>query len=564
MSVKASRCGADHDQRRIIANGPIPRNSVASISEIPPELLSIMIYFSLPTLDPMEWVWEQNECQPYVTALYSRRCVSAHWRDVIDNTASFWTLVSSSLPKEVITTTLSRSAACPLIVHHLPYELPKDKDIISFSREFLALVHPYRSRWIGVVLSSPVQLMSEFFGAPVPRLDTLKLSVTGDVTLRGQNYKFDPCPPILHNVLPTLEHVHLNGLPFQWGDVLGTFGRLKTLILSNIQRYDITSYQLYQAMYRSPALEEVVMLRIDANIESPAGWLPNPITLPRLRTFRVQGSLKFLETILSWVQLPLGVETLVLRLSASLYSNDTARWIQMMSPLLPIIQKLHERGNGSTIDLDTDTCCMWTTVSIVRGFKLEIENMRAPYALECIASLADQLLWTQGSPDLTFITESAYIDDANILAALKPIHTLTSIKIFIGSENIHIGRFLKLLSDTSGETTDDSISFPNLRYLKFRKWRSGVDGVIETMKQRYSTHRLEERRPHQKMVLDFTTSRTVWFEDPERPQVVLTMDKIQELRSLDGIERVCLGCSREQPGMLAAVWSEEDSREVWG
>ncbi|KAG8951486.1 hypothetical protein FRC04_006018 [Tulasnella sp. 424] len=526
MSVKASRCGADHDQRRIIANGPIPRNSVVSISEIPPELLSIMIYFSLPTLDPMEWT---------------------HWRDVIDNTASFWTLVSSSLPKEVITTTLSRSAACPLIVHHLPYELPKDKDIISFSREFLALVHPYHS-----------------LARPVPRLDTLKLSVTGDVTLRGQNYKFDPCSPILHNVLPTLEHVHLNGLPFQWGDVLGTFGRLKTLILSSIQRYDITSYQLYQAMCRSPALEEVVMLRIDANIESPAGWLPNPITLPRLRTFRVQGNLKFLETILSWVQLPLEVETLVLRFSASLYSNDIARWIRMMSPLLPIIQKLHERGNRSTIDLDTETCCIWTTVSSVRGFKLEIENMRAFYALECIASLADQLHWTQGLPDLTFITENAYIDDVNILAALKPIHALTSIEIFMGLENIHIGQFLKLLSGTSGETTNDSISFPNLRYLKLRKWRSGVDGIIEAMKQRYSTHRLEERRPHQKMVPDYTASRTVWFEDPERPQVVLTMDKIQELRSLDGIERVWLGCLREQPGMLAVVWSEEDSREVRG
>lgn len=127
------------------------QRSTFPVSERPPELLDLALRFSPPTVELMEWMWRYDKCRPCITGLYNLRCISTLRRNVIDGTPSPWTLVSTSWPREVIDTALSRSAACPLVIHHLPREASGGTDFISISRRVILIGRA------GSLMSSPCQ-----------------------------------------------------------------------------------------------------------------------------------------------------------------------------------------------------------------------------------------------------------------------------------------------------------------------------------------------------------------------------------------------------------------------
>ncbi|KIO27492.1 hypothetical protein M407DRAFT_23305 [Tulasnella calospora MUT 4182] len=533
--------------------------SIFPISELPPELFGLILRFSLPRIDPMEWIWKSDECVPYIRELYKLRRVSTTWRDAIDGTPSLWMLVSSSWPREVVDTALLRSAAGPLIVHHIP----RAWDITSVSTEFIHLVNPHRSRWVAAVFALPVQVLPEITDVPIPRLDTLKLALT-DGSFAWGNNRTIPCTPIFANTLANIEHIHLNHLPFDWKEVAGTFGRLRTLMLTNL-RHCITFDLLFQVIGKNPLLEEIVLIEIEPSGGSPILGSLDPVLPSRLRIFRVSGRVKPLDNIISRVQLPPTLEALVIVARAAWSDNHPSLWVKMVSPLSATVQRLHEKHGGSTIFLMDEAECTWKTETRAKGFKLTLQKLRPAQALKCVASLANTLHCAKNIPDLSFATESTFVEDADILAALITIRTLTYIQRSIDVGNLQIARFLDALGTTNPDNNSHNISFQSLKYLKLRKWRADIDGVTQAIKQRYSMGLgVESSRPHQKLRIDFTASRAVWFEDPERPKVIISMDKIKELRDIEGVRSVGSGCSTEQPGMLAVVWSEEEGREVWG
>ncbi|KAG8951485.1 hypothetical protein FRC04_006017 [Tulasnella sp. 424] len=178
-----------------------PHNSTFPISELPSELLSLVLHYSLPEFDALESVWEYGECQPYITRLFSLRHVSTLWRDLIDSTPSLWTLVSSTWSPEAIKMVLCRSGSCPLIIHHPSPDLPDDpdKDEVEFAREFLRIVNPHRPRWAIAIFQLPLELITEFFDTPIARLDALKLSMTDEEALE------EPAVPLTPTITEILE-----------------------------------------------------------------------------------------------------------------------------------------------------------------------------------------------------------------------------------------------------------------------------------------------------------------------------------------------------------------------
>ncbi|KAG8901961.1 hypothetical protein FRC01_009703, partial [Tulasnella sp. 417] len=539
------------------------RYAIFPISELPSELFGLVLHFYLPVIDPMEWVWKHDECRPYITELYNLRHVSPFWRDTIDGTPSFWMLVSSDWPQEFIHTALSRSGAGPLIVHHIPSVLTRHSEIISNSKDFLRLIDPFRPRWVAAVFRLPAQLLPEFTDTPIPRLDTLKLSLTGRSSA-PENNKIIPCTPTLVNTLANLEHLHLDLLPFKWDQVASAFTRLRTLMLSSL-RHCITFDLLFQAINNNPFLERIVLINIKPDGQSPPLWSPDPVLPPRLRVFQVSGGLDSLDHILSRMQFPPTLEVLVIVARASRLHGDVPSWIKMISPLSSTIQRLHETYGGSTIFLKDEAACNWKTNAGPRGFKLQIRNMDPALSLKCFAPVANTLQCTNGLPHLGFTTESAYIEDDDLLETLVTFQTITHIQISIEVQNLQIARFLEVLSMTDADTNGDMVSFPCLQDLKLRRWQSDIDGLVQALGQRYSAGVGEgASQPHQELRIYFTESAGVWFEDGQRPKVIISMEKIKGLRDIEGIQRVWYGCSAKQPGMLAVVWSEEEGREVWG
>ncbi|KIO27493.1 hypothetical protein M407DRAFT_23306 [Tulasnella calospora MUT 4182] len=556
MSPESAKLTANQQCRTTTFSAQLP--SIFPISELPPELFALVLQFSLPRIDPMGWIWKPDECIPYIRELYKLRRVSTAWRDAIDGTPSLWMLVSSTWPREVVDTALLRSAAGPLIVH-----MPRSCVSTSSSREFIHLVNSHRSRWVAAVLALPGEMLPEITEAPIPRLHTLKLALARGSITWGNN-RIIPCTPTFVDTLANLEHLNLNHFLFDWEEVAGTFRKLRTLMLIN-QRHCITFNQLFQIIGNNLLLEEIGLIDIEPSGGSPVLWNPDPVLPPQLRIFRVSGRVELLKDMISRIQLPPTLETLEIVATASRSDNDASLWIKMMSPLSATIQKLHEKHGGSSIYLMDEAKCIWKTETRDTGFRLKFRNLGPARALKCVASLANTLRCAKNVRNLSFATESTFIEDADILAALITIQTLTFIQISIGVRNPQLARFLEALGTTNPETNSYSISFPSLKHLKLRKWRSDIDGVTQAMKQRYSMGLgVEASRPHHKLLVDFTASRAVWFEDPERPKVIFSMDKIKELRDIEGVRYVRSGCSVKQPGMLAVVWSEEEEREVWG
>lgn len=535
------------------------------ISELPSELLNLVLLYSLPVFNPMESCWEYDECQPYMAALFGLRYVSTLWRDLIDGTPSFWMIVSSTWSPKAIKMVLRRSGTCPLAVHHILYNDAHnggDADEVTPSRTFLQLVNPHRSRWTSVIIELPRELVAEFFDTPLPRLDTLKISLTDE---EDAVQPVIPLTPDMIDGLYSLEHVYFNYLPLQWNDVFGRLNRLRTLSLSML--HNITAEQIIEAISLNPTLETITLASLEAEVQhQPVDWaLSNPTRacLPRLRLFSAEVKLDLLDAILQNIQIPHDIrEIIIIPSPPSSRENNQQFWTKTMSPLFPTLHRMHKTTGGSSISLKEKgtAICTWTTVGESDdGFELCIDNWGHTPALDWIASVVNGWESPEELPGFKFLTSSGSIGFSTTFAALQTIPRMTSIDIAINSKNSHLWVFLEALG---GATPKGPPSFPFLQSLRIRRWGLGFAKFIEVLKRRYTNHQPKGWRPRSNLQLDFTTRRPAWFEDPS--PVIIHLEKAEELRELDGVESVRLGCLKGQPGMLAVVWNEEDGQLAWG
>ncbi|KAG9041239.1 hypothetical protein FS837_012527 [Tulasnella sp. UAMH 9824] len=548
---------------------PGPRPVTFRISDLPSELLTLVLHYALPLFDPLEWFWEYEDCNPYMAALFSLRCVSTSWRDLIDGTPPFWALISSTWSSKVITMALHRSGACPLIIHHLPPDLPEDavEVEIAFGREFYQLVNPHRSRWIAGIIALPLELASEFFDSPLPRLQVFKLTLTDEEALGQPTI---PITPIIIDVLANLEHVHLNCLPFPWKEVLAAFKRLKTLGLSLLRGHGISAEQIIDAIQKNPGLESIMIGSVEAEAEPmPVDWAfsnPTPVSLPLLRLFKTDGSLYLLDAILRHIQIPNDLEEIIITaIPSGSFAHNRHFWMKTVSALLPSIQIMHMAMGGSSIAFEEGNLCIWAADGGEdKGFKLSIDGLGHTATLEWIASVVKSWEHPEDLPGFSCRTTSASIGVRSTFDALQAIPRVTSIDISVGPINAHLWEFLEGLGGPTNRPTTSPPSFPFLQSLVIRKWRFGLAKFIEVMKRRYATQQPKGWRPHSNIRLDFATHRPVWFEDRKRPQAIIHMYKVQELRELDGVDSVRISCLKEQSGLLAVVWDNEEDRAVWG
>lgn len=363
--------------QRLNPDSPTRQTPIAPISELPPELLSYVFRLSLPMIDPMQerLHWHDSECRGYITRLYNLRCVSTLWRDVIDVTPSMWALVSFSWPQEVVKTALARSTTHPIIIHHYFRLKRGGPDPNELCREYLHIVNSHRSRWVVAVLVIPTQLLSNFFNAPIPRLHTLKLSLAGPPFLQ-ENPEMLLLTPGLTETLGNVEHVFLNASACQCDEALGSFTRLKSLVLSNLDPRCTTIDQIIQTISNNPSLESLPLLGLDAIVDSTRMYdSTTPVAPPRLRILHIESSVTWLHEFMARLEVPPFIEEMVLIASATGSSwqfreTTVSLWTDAMWPLSSIVQRLHSKHNGPTISLENGGRCKWTTDGGPGGFRV--------------------------------------------------------------------------------------------------------------------------------------------------------------------------------------------------
>lgn len=235
-----------------------------------------------------------------------------------------------------------------------------------------------------------------------------------------------------------------------------------------------------------------------------------------------------------------------------------------MSPLFPTLHRMHKKTGGSSITLEETGLCTWATFGERgAGFELCIDGLGPTPTLDWIASVANGWESPEELPGFSFLTTSAWIGFSTTFAALQTIPRVTSIHITINSKNSHLWVFLEALGGgATWGSPKGPPSFPFLQSLRVRRWGLGLAKFIEVVKRRYTNHQPKGWRPRSNLQLDFTTRRPAWFEDCS--PAILHLEKVVELRELDGVQSVRLGCLKRQPGMLAVVWNEEDGQLAWG
>ncbi|KAG8910953.1 hypothetical protein FRC01_006025, partial [Tulasnella sp. 417] len=126
-------------------------------------------------------------CESYVKGLFLLRCVSRSWRDLIDDTPSFWVVLTSTVSCHFNQTTITRSGDTPLIVHVGRPPIPviatsSDLDAGRASLErFAEFVGPTRDRWKVVwVEEIPPPTVWACLNSPAPMLQTIRLQIASE------------------------------------------------------------------------------------------------------------------------------------------------------------------------------------------------------------------------------------------------------------------------------------------------------------------------------------------------------------------------------------------------
>ncbi|KAG8942873.1 hypothetical protein FRC04_003448 [Tulasnella sp. 424] len=144
------------------------RNTLIPIGKLPAELLGLIFYLVLFTPSGRRW----SRFVPRITTLGA---VCRWWRDIVQQTPSFWAQISSTDHADFVSEALERSHQVPL---HLTYigryaDGPKSP--------FLDKALPHLHRWESVAIHQPnVIAVATYFSLPAPALKALRLSTRSE------------------------------------------------------------------------------------------------------------------------------------------------------------------------------------------------------------------------------------------------------------------------------------------------------------------------------------------------------------------------------------------------
>ncbi|KAG9043448.1 hypothetical protein FS837_009516 [Tulasnella sp. UAMH 9824] len=343
------------------------RGGIDKISRLPDEILATLLGLALPEVDVTICFPAPGVCRSYVMGLYALRRVSASWRDLVDGTPNLWFIVSSTTPIDIIAVCLSRSKACPILIHYEndgewgDYGDSEDSEAQEAMKErtsflqFSRLTIPHRHRWAILWLKAASSLVFDQLKETVPLLHTVKLDSAGKTAPPWLN-PATSSETTLGVDIKTLRHVELRGGPAAWG--WARFSGLRIWKLKELVGDGLTTQHILDVLRESPLLEVLVMERLRVQI-FPDHTVHAPISLLRLMriTFRwCKGD--FVNHVLRHIQVPV---ELIKEVSIAVRDWGSLQQIGLLtdglaswSPLLRRAHRTCEFGTPRHIQLDKE------------------------------------------------------------------------------------------------------------------------------------------------------------------------------------------------------------------
>lgn len=355
-----------------------------SLSDIPLELLIIIFQSFLPSISPKS-IWRDGACKQYMQAVYSLRLVSNTWKDLLDNTPSFWVVLTSTVPYIVNTTSIARSRNAPLTVHFGRFSTAAMSDLSAGHLSpdwFTTLVGPTRDRWKVVWLQDGFRsFIWKHITSPAPMIETVCLRP-------GSGYPTSL--NLLGGATHNIRYLELFGAKIDWAPHM--FHGLKHLGLFSSVGDGMTTDLILGVLANSPDLE---YLSIDSTtIQISATSFLHPILLLHLQTIELlflPGNL--VCHFLRHIEAP-HCQVVVIQTYSISDTNDSEFLSESIGSFEPLLRDLHKKSGGSNLCAEPGfmewlSCIAPSYGEHYPSFNIEVESTSFASMLQWIGRVVD-------------------------------------------------------------------------------------------------------------------------------------------------------------------------------
>ncbi|KAG8923348.1 hypothetical protein FRC01_012872 [Tulasnella sp. 417] len=517
---------------------------------LPPEILIEVLHHSLAS-DSLERPLSPRSARSYYIQLQNLRTVCKDWMTIVDGAPSFWTIVSSRVPRQVNSAALLRSSGCPLIVQVLePSRSTRPED-----SQLLQLMAPIRSRWKRLaVRSTTYESLHGWLAIPAPNVEKLDAKFIQPV-----GATVDPMI-LFGGETRNIREVSIDNVEIQWSG--GIFIALRVLKLHNICQ-DMKTGHVLSFLAGSPSLKILELSDIDALPDPTLPIIPQTIALPYLHTLVVDRcSEELTSSVLMCITPPPRLSRLTVYLFPH-YRSAGDRFLADTSALLqPILRYLHKVSSASLICVTGDEFEWLMAERESRSdvgvfYNLFIGGGSPSFALRWV----DQTLQVEMVGDLEVELEigspSRSSLDEGMLASLGAMLCVTTLRIY--GHRPDVQALFQLLGGEHGLQASPP-SLPHLQKLKLLGFDWEGRELLSAVQRRFS---IKNHGPDQLSDLELHINPN---NDPNRhtPFSIMDIDTVAAIREVKGVRRLTFAAGSSMDGMTAISWSDESNIPVRG
>ncbi|KAG9024858.1 hypothetical protein FS837_005158 [Tulasnella sp. UAMH 9824] len=516
--------------------------------DLPPELLIIIFQAFLPIVNQTS-LWQTEICKCYMKNLSLLRLVSRTWRDLLNDTPTFWTILSSTVPRIVNQTSITRSGEAPVIVHFgrsPTMILGGQGGSDEYPDGFTELVGSIRDRWkVVYVQELAARVVWEYLNSPASMIETVHLHVR----YSSRPVTLDLLGGEIHNI----RYLNLHSVKIPWSR--SEFRGLKHLGLLNADERGLTMDVILDMLANNPDLES---LKISWTA-FPVSTAPfsHPIYLPHLRTLELTGLPgPRLFPLLHLIEAP---HCQIIKVEAK-YGPGSDEWLdKSLGFFESLLRELHKQCGGSILTV-CHSYVDWRTRVIPwwgePGFEVQIWSNSFVSLLRWVERVVDEAALEDLLMKVYISGENRFLDPefAPVLRRLRSVA-----EVYAGSDPENGRETVRFLGNPDHNPIPILLS---LRLLRVAYEDISAEEVLQMLRTRFAAH-CNHGGPRKLPDLEVVAELAV--DAQPVPIKSLPFAVITQIRSITGVKfrfnRHKEGWNRI--GTCAIVWEDEEGVPKW-
>lgn len=526
-----------------------PSKSLPPIDQLPLETIIEIFHISLPS-DDHENSPHSGFARSYFGQLWDLRRVCKRWVFVIDGTPSFWTAVSSRIPRHINSTVLLRSSGRPLTI----YSTDPSPRFIADDPGLLELMTPVRAGWRTLAIGSAIDTpFVDWLTAPAPDLEKINLHFFSLFSRIGTPLV------LLGGRTKNIREVSIARVPLLW--TRDMFCSLRVLKLRG-PYLEIEMEHILGFVSQSPSLEILYLYEVTNSVRTPDTTHHN-IALPHLHTLDVVNcGVELTRSVFRHITVPPLLSSLRVHLPSNQTSNSEPLLTETSAFFQPVLRSVHGAASRSIFYV-SEGSLEWSVNKDSRDDKdprvdLSMTGVSTSFACGWV----DQTLEIDGySEKGVELVVGGYncpnLHEHGRLSSLGSMLCVTKLNIDARSQAVQA--LLQLLGGGYG-FGPSAPSLPRLQELELvgSEWEAGW--LLPAVRRRFSARINSPDEPPDLNILIASDNR--WAVIRLFP--IMDVATVMAIRGVKGVRSLSFLLNRNTDGKPAITWSDELAMPVWG